>query len=142
MPTPRNIAMSLTPDDEAMVRAAEADTFVGVRELLEVYVLGSGTINPITKRLEPAAPTWVAVSGVAVQIMEEDVLLGMGGQVSVGDWKACFYWPDIEAFFDTKFLKRVSTGEVFTVAARVATGLGPTRNRGEFALALKANEDG
>ena len=136
----RKISMSLTSEDEDFVRTSEAETYEGTSEGVEVYVLGSGTIDSFKGTLVPGNPQWVLVSGIVDMIREGDELLGMGGHVSVGDWRASFPWPTIEPYWDTEKLRLVATQEVFTVEDRVRTGLGPTFQRGDLILKLKANE--
>lgn len=123
-----------------MVRETERLTFQGLSEGLSVWYVGSGILDPYTQTLLNPNSRWVAASGIISILMEGDALLGMSGKVQVGDFVAKFVYDDIGAFTDTPRIRRDSTGEVFSVEARVLTGLGPSFTRMELALKKKQNE--
>lgn len=138
--TKRNITMSVDDADLEMVRQAEQDTFGGVIESLSVLVAGSGIVDPYTDQFIPGSETWVSISGTINVLSEGDVLVGMGGRVSVGDFVAKFYYPDVVEYVNVEKVRRDSTSEVFSVESRMRTGLGPDFTRLELGLKLKPNE--
>lgn len=136
----RKITMSLDDVDLQMVRDAELESFEGVVEGISFLVPGSGIVDPYTDEFIPGEESWVTLSGSINVLSEGDVLVGMGGRVSVGDFVAKFYYPDVVEYVDiVEKVRRDATGEVFTVESRVRTGLGPDFTRLELGLKLKPN---
>ena len=140
--TKRNITMSLSNADLDMVRQAEQERFEGTVELISFYMEGAGTVDPYTDEFIPGDPSWIATSGTINVYTEGDVLIGMGGRVSVGDFVAQFYYPDVVDYVDVGKVRREATGEVFSVESRIRAGLGPDFTRLELGLKLKPNETG
>jgi hypothetical protein len=136
----RNITMSLDDVDLEMARGAEQERFTGNVERISFLVATSGTVNPYTDEFVPGDEHWVAVSGSFHVLSEGDVLIGMGGKVTVGDYIAKFYYPDVISYVDVEKVRREKTGEVFTVEGRIRAGLGPQFTRLELGLKLKPNE--
>ena len=136
----REIKMSLSAEDLAMVGDSERQSFEGISEGISFLFLGSGTIDPYTEELIPTHPEWMLASGTLYTIREGDDILGMSGRLKVGDYVAKFYYPDVVQFVECKELRREATGEVFAVAARIRTGLGPPFMRLELGLVSKPNE--
>lgn len=138
---PRDLSMSLTPEDLDVVREAERETFGGVAEAISFLIPGSGIVDPYTQIVTPTTPTWFPASGMISVLREGDALLGMSGKLQVGDYVAKFYYPDVVTLVDAQEIRREETGEVFSVEMRLRTGLGPPFTRIEFGLKRKPNED-
>lgn len=123
-----------------MVGDSQRTLYRGLMEGISVWDAGSGAYDPYTQTIQPADPRWVLLSGVMGSVQEGDALLGMGGRVGVGDFVAKFVYLDVESYLDTPKIRREATGEVFSVEARVRTGLGPSFTRLELLLKKKQNE--
>ena len=138
--TEREIGMSLSAEDVEFLAESERLSFVGVSEGLSFLVTGSGIIDPYTQNFTPALPTWVLASGTLSTIQEGDAILGMSGKLSIGDFVAMFYYPDVVQLIDCSEIRREATHQVFTVVASVRAGLAPPFSRLELGLCLKPNE--
>lgn len=133
--------MGLSEADLAFCADSERRSFDGaIVESLSVYVEGAGSVDPYTDEFVPAAPAWVALQGTLSVLTEEDILVGIEGGVKAGDYVAKFYGPDAIDYIETPKIRRDSDGQVFTVATRLRTGIGPAPHRIEFGLKAKPNE--